>query len=96
MAVEVLNNVHRRGYQDYSTWASFGTAVLWRDIDAAPACAAELITRHLHKMLCKNPAERSSADVASGIAVATYGPIGAAMLSTSQVTAIYEQFKVRQ
>jgi hypothetical protein len=86
----------RRGYQDYASWLSFGTRTLWDKCDSAPSCALEIFAQYLHKMLLKNPAERTSADVASAIAVVMFGPIGASLLTQGQATAFYEQFKVRQ
>jgi hypothetical protein len=85
----------RRGYQDYSTWLNFGTASLYEDIAASPNVSGELIAQHLHRLQLKNPSEQTSADVAAGILVATYGP-AAGMLAQPQLQSTYDWFKARQ
>jgi hypothetical protein len=63
----------RRGYQDYTSWANYLYRSQWDDIDATPLAAGEIITAQMHALLLKNPSEQTSATIAAGIAVATYG-----------------------
>ncbi len=85
---------NRRPYQDYQAWPSFLTQDLWNEIYENPTFASEIIAQHLNNAGLINPAETTSADVAAGIVVATYGPL-ALLQSKDEVDRVYNAFKAR-
>ena len=84
----------RRGYQDYTSWANYLYRSQWDDIDATPMAAGEIITAQMHALLLKNPSEQTSATIAAGIAVATYGH-HVDKLSSRDMNTIFLTFKAQ-
>lgn len=92
----LLSSAVRRGYQDYSSWQSFLCQSHWEDIFASPQLAINIAASHLHDLNLVNPCESTSGDVAAGIAVAMHGASGCAILPTTELQQIYEDFKARE
>ena len=84
----------RRGYQDYTSWANYLYRSQWDDIGATPLAAGEIITAQMHALLLKNPSEQTSATIAAGIAVATYGH-HVDKLSSRDMNTIFLSFKAQ-
>ena len=84
----------RRAYQDYTSWNSYLCKAQWDDIQATPFAAGEIITAQMHALQLKNPGEQTSAAIAAGIAVATYG-IHVDKLSSREMNTIFLSFKAQ-
>jgi hypothetical protein len=84
----------RRGYQDYSSWQSFGTEVFWHDVRENGAVAHEMVTQRLSDLNLQNPSESCSRLIAGGILVAVHGP-RSKLLSASECDQMFAWFKAR-
>jgi hypothetical protein len=85
---------NRRPYQDYSSWAAFGTKAFWCDVFENPGLALELIAQRFSLGGLFMPSEACSADFAAGAAVATHGP-SVAVLPDDVLQDMFTTFKVR-
>ena len=85
----------RTPYQDYSSWANFGTAALWREVSYTPLVAAELIVSHVSLLELRTPSEQTSADIAAGVMTAQHGPHMALAVSEDEANRVYDWVKAR-
>ena len=84
----------RRPYQDYTSWQNYLCQGQWDEIRATPSLAGEIITTQMSALGLKNPAEQTSADIASGIAAATHGQ-RVAFMSSYDMNFIFQAFKAQ-
>ena len=82
-----------RPLQDFLAWKSFGTARLWTDIQANPSLAGELLAQHLSSLGLVAPSEPTSADVASALVVAMFGPTAAGAIHEAEIRKQFLWFK---
>lgn len=83
----------RRPYQDWVSWQNFGTLRFWQEVRENPGYAGELVLQRLCKGGLVNPAETTSASLATGILVATHGPQGCPLLPDAEVDRCYDWVK---
>jgi hypothetical protein len=88
------HQLSRRPYQDYSSWQTYLCQCQWDEIHANPSLAGEIITTQMSALGLKNPAEQTSADIASGIAAATHGQ-RVAFMSSYDMNFIFQAFKAQ-
>ena len=84
----------RRDYQDYTNWQNFLRRSQWQEIGIKPTLAAEIITTQMNALGLQNPSEQTSASIAAGIGVATYGE-KVRLMSNSDMNFIYQAFKAQ-
>jgi hypothetical protein len=83
----------RRPYQDWSCWQHHGSVSFWRDVLENTAFVGEVVCQRLAKGGLVNPSESTSADVATGILVATHGP-ASGLLQNAEIDRIFDWVKV--
>ena len=93
LASAVALGARNRALQDYLAWPSFGTSRLWRDVQANPSLAGELIAQHLALLGLSSPTEPTSAAVAAAIVVGIYGPAAASVIAEAEIVKWFMWFK---
>ncbi len=83
----------RKAYQDYGSWAAFGTARFWEEALGNPL-AVETFAQHFRKLGLHSPLEKTSASLACGALVARYGD-AAMSLRNEDIQACYHELKAR-
>ena len=62
----------KRALQDFVSWPSFGTPLMWRDMAARPELSLELCCQHLNKLGLINPTKHTQRSIAAHVVTAEF------------------------